>query len=282
MNNTIPIRRRLVGAALRRYRMNIGHSLDDVARVLECDTSKVSRIETGHRGIRTKELRELLNEYGVAEQEQDALLSIVDPRVRHGWWEVYTDVLPDAHRDYLIIEAAASQIMTYQAQQVPALLQTEEYARATAAASYDVPAERENKIVESVLARQQAILVDRRPAVQAIIGEGALRQMVGGRRVMRAQLHQLAQTAAYDPQVSIRVLPFNAGASAALGIGSPTLLRFHGAPGVGVVHLAGLFGGTSMEDPATIAAYLGALTHIQASALAKAESMRLLRDLAGE
>jgi len=44
--------------------------LNDAARVLECDRSKVSRIETGERGIRVKELRELMNEYGLAEEQQ--------------------------------------------------------------------------------------------------------------------------------------------------------------------------------------------------------------------
>jgi transcriptional regulator with XRE-family HTH domain len=58
-------RRLLIGAALRRYREDQGFVLEDAARVLECDRSKISRIETGQRGIRPKELLELLTEYGV-------------------------------------------------------------------------------------------------------------------------------------------------------------------------------------------------------------------------
>jgi hypothetical protein len=45
MIDTIPVRRRVVGGALRRYRENVGFGLDDAARVLECDRSKISRIE---------------------------------------------------------------------------------------------------------------------------------------------------------------------------------------------------------------------------------------------
>ena len=66
MDGIPPVRRRLLGAALRRYRENLGYGLDEAARILECDRSKISRIETGQRGIRAKELRELLAEYGVA------------------------------------------------------------------------------------------------------------------------------------------------------------------------------------------------------------------------
>jgi transcriptional regulator with XRE-family HTH domain len=62
VTGTPPVRRRLLGAALRRYRENLGYGLDEAARILECDRSKISRIETGQRGIRAKELRELLAE----------------------------------------------------------------------------------------------------------------------------------------------------------------------------------------------------------------------------
>jgi transcriptional regulator with XRE-family HTH domain len=57
--------RQLVGAVLRRYREDLVLSLQDAARVLECDKSKISRIETGQRGISPRELRELLAGYGV-------------------------------------------------------------------------------------------------------------------------------------------------------------------------------------------------------------------------
>jgi transcriptional regulator with XRE-family HTH domain len=59
------VRRRLLGNALREYRESLGFNLDEAATILECDRSKVSRIETGERGIRGEELRELLTEYGV-------------------------------------------------------------------------------------------------------------------------------------------------------------------------------------------------------------------------
>jgi hypothetical protein len=37
MGETPPVRRRLLGAALRRYRESLGYRLDDAARILECD-----------------------------------------------------------------------------------------------------------------------------------------------------------------------------------------------------------------------------------------------------
>jgi transcriptional regulator with XRE-family HTH domain len=98
------VRRRLVGEALRRYRQRAGYGLDDAARVLECDRSKISRVETGRRGIRARDLRDLLTEYGIGESEQLTLTAIGDPRrARSGWWQEYADIVPAAHQDLMLM-----------------------------------------------------------------------------------------------------------------------------------------------------------------------------------
>jgi transcriptional regulator with XRE-family HTH domain len=99
-----------VGRTLRRQREALGWKLDDAARVLECDRSKISRIESGQRGIRARELRELMDEYGVAEEQRDVrdvLTLLADPRGAFGWQRDYAAVLPAALRDYLVMETAA-------------------------------------------------------------------------------------------------------------------------------------------------------------------------------
>jgi transcriptional regulator with XRE-family HTH domain len=120
------IRRRFVGAALRRSRERVGYGLAEAAKVLECDRSKISRIETGQRGIRPKELRELLTEYGISGAELVTLTAIADPfAARHGWWRDYVDIVPAASQNLMVMEALASQIMLHDAQQIPDLLQTQ-------------------------------------------------------------------------------------------------------------------------------------------------------------
>ncbi|HVT69333.1 MAG TPA: Scr1 family TA system antitoxin-like transcriptional regulator, partial [Trebonia sp.] len=129
-----PVRRRLLGSALREYRLSLGYNLDEPARILECDRSKISRIETGERGIRAKELRELLTEYGVPAAEQEALLAIAHRGRDSGWWLDYRDVLPADAQDYVSMEIAATEILVFEPNQVPDLLQTPDYMRAAAAA----------------------------------------------------------------------------------------------------------------------------------------------------
>jgi Domain of unknown function (DUF5753) len=95
--------------------------------------------------------RDLLAEYGVDEAEQRVLAAIADPRATRGWWQDYADVLPQAFRDYLIIEAAASQVLIYDNQRVPGLLQTEEYAHAIVSADPAVPPGLQERLVEAWL-----------------------------------------------------------------------------------------------------------------------------------
>src|SRR3984885_6997562 len=172
-----PVRRRLVGRALRQYRETLGYTLEDAARLLECDRSKVSRIETGERGVRPKELRELLADYGVPREQQALLIELADPRGAFGWYRDYADVLSGAQQDYVIMEAAASKITAYEAQRVPGLLQTPAYARALADTDpFLTDDAARDRAVEGLLARQQAVLGDQRPEVRIVIGQAALHQ----------------------------------------------------------------------------------------------------------
>ena len=275
------MRRRLVGGALRRYRENVGYALEDAARVLECDRSKISRIETGQRGIRPKELRELLAEYGVPASEQLALLAIASRGGQHSWWHPYADVLSDDYLDYVIMESAASEIMTYEAQLVPDLLQTDEYARAIAAAEpgYLTDQQREDAVAAKAVRRQAVLDGSRRLGV--VLGEGALRQAVGGADVLAGQIGHLAKLSGDFPAVTIQVLPFSAGAHAAAGGGSLAILRFPDAPSLGVVYLEALSGGVYLESQEEVARYIRAFALLRAAALSPAESARLLRTLAG-
>jgi transcriptional regulator with XRE-family HTH domain len=291
-----PVRRRLLGSALREYRESLGFNLDQAARILDCDRSKVSRIETGERGIRAKELKELLTEYGVPDTEQEALLAIAHRGRESGWWLDYRDVLSPAAQDYVIMEIAATEILVYEPSQVPDLLQTADYMRAVAAADARyVSGEQRAHATEVKLNRQRIVFAGRAPSLDIVITEGALRQTVGPPRVMREQLARLAALAetgfadglpdtkvpaAGRSAVSLRVLPFAAGAHAAAGCGSMTLLRFAETPEIGVIHLAALSGGISLEGREEVARYLRTFAQLRAAALPSSRSAHLIRTIA--
>jgi len=280
MNDATPapsLRRRLVGSALRRYRESLGYDLGTAARILECHPSKISRIETGQRGIRPKELRELLTEYGADAAARDALAAIARRTSHPGWQPGHDQVPGSACAEFLDIEKAASAIFAYAPVQVPRLLQIPDYARAVIAADPDVPEHARAALAAAGLARRQAIVHERRTALTAVIGEAALRQQVGSAAVTRAQLRYLAEVSASCPEVCIRILPFAAGEHAGSSAGF-SVLQFSRVPSLGLVYVDGPAGGICLDTPAAVAAYTTTFTRLQLVSLTTQESAARLAE----
>jgi hypothetical protein len=265
-------RRRLVGGALRSCRLQAGYLLADAARLLDCHPSKVSRIETGQRGIRRIELRELLDGYGVGEPEKASLVALARPAAAHAWWREHAGVLAPATAELLSLEAAASEILIWDPHQVPDLLQTPRYSAAAGTA-----------LAAVTLARQRAVLQEQQPDLAVVIGEAALRQLPGSPEIRRGQLAALARAAGSSPRITVQVLPSASAAHAAAGGGPVTILGFGGARGPVAVWLAGPGqAGTLVVDQADTVCHALAFTWLARHALPPAETARLLRDLAAE
>jgi transcriptional regulator with XRE-family HTH domain len=271
------VRRRLLGAELRRLREAAGFALDDAARILECDRSKISRIETGHRGVRPKELRELLAEYGVEEKRRYALADLARQAGRRGWWQDYGDVLAEPFRDFISMEASAESMWTHDTNVVPGLLQTEDYARALATAALPGESARHHdRLIAVHLSRQRQLTrADDPPRYSAVVSEAVLRHMVGGPKVLKAQLEWLLTAGSTLPNVTVRVLPFTAGATAAPA-GTFVLLRFPEPAELGVVYLPGLTGGLFLEGPQDFERHGLAHERLRAAALSVQESADLI------
>lgn len=272
--------RGIVGRSLRQHREKAGYTVGDAARILDCDASKISRMETGHRGIRARDLRELLSEYGAEPELADALVPLTRPRSSAGWWNWHEQAeLPAPYLDLVSAEAVAAQMAVWGPSQVPGLLQAEQYMRAVAAADPSVPQECEDAVVAAALDRQRVVLSEQKSPLDVVIGEAALRQRTGGPTAMRIQLCHLSDLAESNPNVTIRLLPFVAGASPAGGAGGFTVLRFGALADIGLVHLDGPRGGACLSAPEAAGDYLRVLGRLQAVALNPERTIRRFQAL---
>jgi transcriptional regulator with XRE-family HTH domain len=270
------VRLMLVGSMLRSYRETAGYKLDDAARILECDKSKISRIETGHRGIRPKDLRELLTEYNVAAAVQATLTALARPRDANAWWRDYRRLLPESYLDFAVAEGVASRILVYAPLQVPELLWTAEYGQAVAAADPTVPEEAEKIAVEAAIAYRGAALFERQPDCTVILGEAALHHRVASLDVMRTQMAHVARLSGPDyPWLTIRVLPFSAGIGS--GAGECSILQFSELSDMGLVHVAGPQGGVCLSTPSVIDAYTTTFRRMNSLCLNPEQSTLRLR-----
>lgn len=134
----------VVGAQLRRLRRERGITPEAAGRAIRASHAKISRLERGQVGFKTRDLEDLLTLYGVHDpDERSDYLALGRRANRPGWWHEYSDVLEDWFELHIGLEESAQLIRTYEVQFLPGLLQTEAYARAVTRIGYpDAPGAR--------------------------------------------------------------------------------------------------------------------------------------------
>jgi transcriptional regulator with XRE-family HTH domain len=210
------MRRRRRAAELHRLRAASHLTLEDVADHLECSPAKVSRIENGQVAVRIQDARELLDLYDVDEEQREPLLQMVRQARGKGWWSDYADLLDEGGQTLLSLEDEASAILVYETNLIAALLQTRRYAWELISSRNDSPLDLVQRTVDLRMARQQILDRPNAPRLNVVLDEASLRRAVSSRDVMREQYDLLADTAA-QPNISLRVLLFGAGAHQAMG-----------------------------------------------------------------
>lgn len=219
------IKRRRLGAALRRLREATGQSADSAAAALGWSQSKVSRIETAATAVSPADVRSLLELYGALSDEITDLVSLAMEDRQPAWWRQYSEVLPENFSGYLGLESEATRISAYESEVVHGLLQTDAYARRILGQHplTVMPYEIEQS-TRLRLARQARLGGDDPLQLDVVVNEGALRRVIGGPDVLREQLAHLVEMAA-TPNITVRILPFTAGAHPATH-GSFAVLEF--------------------------------------------------------
>ena len=268
---------RVLAAELERRRAAAGLSRDQVAAELEWSVVKPYRIETARVSVSAGDVRELARMYHLSDADTEALVALARQARRPGWWKGMEQALPEGFSVHLELESTARAIRTYEAQFVPGLWQTEDYARAVLAANYVTAAPGHVEQQINVRMRRQQILTRQDPpppAIWAILDEAVIRRLVGGRTVMRAQLRRLRDASA-DPGVTLQILSFAVGAHMA-AYGSFALFDPH-YPSWPVTASSDRPAGNLIEDdPADIERYTLMFDHLRASSLSTAETASLI------
>jgi len=278
---TVP--RMILGNQLHRFREAAGISPDRAGYEIRASRSKISRMENGRVGFKERDVADLLDLYGITDDETRAsLLTLARQANAPGWWSKYGgDIMSDWFEEYLGLEAAASVIRTFELQFVYGLFQTEAYARAvTLLGNAAAPAEEVDRRVSLRLKRQDLLTGPRPPQVWAIIDEGALRRPVGGRAVMRGQLNRLIEVVGLR-QVTIQVVPFSRGGHAAAG-GSFTVLRFDADDVPDVVYIEQLTSALYLDKREDVEHYLEVMNNLSAEALTPARTAQFLEEILKE
>jgi hypothetical protein len=188
--------------------------------------------------------------------------------------------VPEWVRAFVGLEAEAAEIKKFEVELVPGLFQTEAYTRAVTRAADPTrnPAE-VDRLVAIRQERQARLFGDGPPQLWVVLNEAVIRRAVGGPEVMSEQLGRLRELADL-PTVSLQVLPFNAGAHAAMG-SSFSILRLPD-PGGQVVYLEDLWSAEYVDREPQVAAYNQVFDRLRTTALDAAETMSLIERAMGE
>jgi transcriptional regulator with XRE-family HTH domain len=259
------VRRRQLGSELRRLREHAGKRIEEVAAHLECSMSKISRVETGQAPIKARDVRDLLQWYGVTDPALiDTVMQIHKDAQQQGWWAHYGEVLPSGMATYAGLESDARALRSYEPTFVHGLLQTEDYARAIIAAARPNEPHEVDQLVSFRKERQALLTREPEPLeLWVVVEESALRRPVGGRDVMTAQLAHLAESTAL-PNVTIQVLPTAKGAHPALA-GTFSLLEFEARTPT-VVYVNSIAGNVYLEKERDVRTFVQTFDLLRAAA----------------
>jgi len=211
------VARQRFGAALKEARLNApGGPVKqiEVAHALGRRTvDRVSRLERGATWPEPRELKTLLRLFKADTETRVRLETMLAEgrAITGAWWTEFQEEFPDSLIEFVAYEDSATQIVTCAGNVIPGLLQTAEYGRTLTSA---VTKTRKggllvDRSIELRRARRQLFEKRNPPSVEMILGEAALRQMIGGRDVMLAQFDSLI-TDVEQNQVTLRMVPFDA------------------------------------------------------------------------
>jgi DNA-binding XRE family transcriptional regulator len=194
-----------------------------------------------------------------------------------------TSVLP-WFRDRVEVERKALEIREYESCQIPGLLQTEDYARATVGAERPM-------LIEDAIERAVALKRTRQEILElgqdlppelnhghmkhlwAIIDESALHRVVGGPQVMRAQRGHLAAMA-LRPNITIQIVPYSVGVTCAYGRAFTILTSSSNSS---VVYLEDVKDAHYLRDRDHVAQYTLVFDHLRTLALDDRRSLKIIK-----
>jgi transcriptional regulator with XRE-family HTH domain len=250
------------GAEVRRARTAAGMSLADLGRLVPCDKSTVSRVESGL----------LVPDEAFARACDEAFPAAGGWFTRfylaHSKWEM---AMPPAFRSFVADEARATALYIFEHSLIPGLLATEDYSRAVLSRHLGVSPEEVAARVAARMARQAILEREDPPLLWVVLDDAALSRCVWSADITRDALAQLGDMGR-RPNVTVQVL---AEAGAHIGLTSPfTIAEITGA--ATCVNVDDITDGRVCDDAATVGMVSVRFRWLQAEALSPAASLALI------
>ncbi|MFJ6305675.1 helix-turn-helix domain-containing protein [Streptomyces althioticus] len=272
-------RRRRLSIELKKLREKSALTCAQVGQALDWSGSKVNRMETGSGRVQPSDVDALCRFYDTSDELREFLKSLAREAKTRGWWQVHGAGVPEWFNIYIGLEQDASTLRQYQCEVLPGLMQTEAYARELHTTGAHMSAEDIDRAVRVRLERQEMLTRPDAPEAWFVVNEGAVRNVIGDREVMREQLERILETTGL-PSVTLQVLPFDSGTYPATG--SFTMLGFPAPEDPDLVYRDGITDAVYLEGEHHVREYTRAFDGLRAAALSPQRSARLVQSVVKE
>lgn len=275
---------RLLVDARRKAKVSQSEAADALGR----RTGKLHKLENGlpGAGLSKLEVRALVELYGITDPETIQTLEALSAAIKvKGPFQPYRDVIYPKLNMYLGLEGNATEILSYDNDLLPGLLQTKAYAQVLVSLPGPDGRPRDEdqvaKRVELRLERQGILTRETNPLVlDAILDEAVLRRLFGDARTRIEQLQHLGAVSKL-PNVSIRVVPYSPKPHPGRITGQFLILRFPG-DNPPFVYSDGYLGDNYWKEPEEVTPYEEAFEKISKYALSPAKSRAFIEQIAKE
>ncbi|MFC7899397.1 helix-turn-helix domain-containing protein [Streptomyces griseoincarnatus] len=271
-------RRRRLSIELKKLREKSALTCAQVGQALDWSGSKVNRMETGSGRVQPSDVDALCRFYDTSDELREFLKSLAREAKTRGWWQVHGAGVPEWFNIYIGLEQDASTLRQYQCEVLPGLMQTEAYARELHTTGAHMSAEDIDRAVRVRLERQDMLTRPDAPEAWFVVNEGAVRNVIGDREIMREQLERILETTEL-PSVTLQVLAFDSGTYPATG--SFTMLGFPPEE-PDLVYRDGITDAVYLEGEHHVREYTRAFDGLRAAALSPQRSARLVQSVVKE
>jgi hypothetical protein len=272
-----PIVQRLIfGAELVELREAAGLNVDQANQAMTgWYRGKLGKIENGDLNTSDAELDRLFALYGVMGPRTDEVRKLAQEARR----KLAPARVPDHARKYIWLERAADEVREYFGGTVPGNLQTEAYALAQMSTSLVIAPVEMHMIARDRMARGDRFFTDEARKLEVMLGEAAVRQRIGGPKVLAEQLGRLLEMMDL-PNVTIQVVPLTANGHAALEY--PFTLLYIARARATVAYIESLTTADYLARPQHAQTYSLAFESARRAALSPGDTADLLRQIMSE
>lgn len=272
-----------LGRRLRERREVLGLPAAELARAARCSPQFLSQVETGKKVPAVDKLAVITARLEFEATEGDELLDLRKQAVQRGPLAAYNGIFSAEILRFFGFEYGCESMLSY-GELVHGLLQTADYARAViqSGGARIRQAEVERR-VQARLVRQQRLTGPEPLTLSVVMSEAAIRQQIGGPRVLARQLaHLVDQVEALQPRLQVRVIPFTVTAHPVFGAPTFHLLGFSSTRLPELVWLDTMNAMGFVDDQAAVNEYRLAHAAAADTALDVVDSMGLIKQAAQE